>query len=92
MNSPIPWRELGVTRQPWPASFTRIYGSASAWEKPALSLSMIAAGAPAGATSPTQAETSNQGNPDSAIVGVSANAGSRVADVTASARRAPLLR
>src|SRR5215471_4019754 len=74
---------------PIEASFSLPCGEASHFDTSSLIFAMIAGGVPAGTSKPNHDEASNPGRPDSAIVGMSGNAGARVAEVTASARSFP---
>ena len=74
---------------PWASSDSFTAGSSSACRMAALSLSMIGAGVPAGAKTPSQAATSKPGTPDSAMVGYSGAVGKRCAVVTARPRTLP---
>src|SRR5262245_15944690 len=66
-----------------------VSGAASASRSAVLSLAMIGAGVPAGATIPYCSTTSKPGRAASATVGTSGKAGERLALVTASARTLP---
>src|SRR5438046_3125880 len=78
-------------RTPNPAILALTSGEATAATTPALSLSMIARGVPAGTSAPSTEAISKPGMPSSAIVGMSGSAGVRLASALARMRTFPAL-
>src|ERR1043166_8621174 len=72
-------------------SFSLTSGKARMRMTSALSLLTISGGVLAGASPPCQSGTTKPGRPDSATVGISGTAAERLAELTASARKRPLV-